>query len=244
MRRDRGLARYSQTMIVAAVLALLFTACGHPTNASACAPHDDNATHACTPPSHPPSAAPQPENNGLPTPPDDSSLSDFLAAHNVSATQVALNDPSTPAISIPVPPGWLPDSSRQPPAWAISYSGPGDGGYEMAVLAGLSRIGGDVDPPVDPQPLADASCNDARHLDSFTPDGQNDSAQFAGFPACTASGIYSNGRYLARRTHIAVAVHGRNGLYLLVIDADSRQEQQDAMDRALQTIVQRAYIAP
>ena len=243
MRRDRGLARYSQTMIVAAVLALLIAACGHPTNAPACAQHDDSATHACTPPSHLPSAAPEPENNGLPTPPDDSSLSDFLAAHNVSTTQVALNDPSTPAISIPVPPGWLSDSSRQP-AWAITYSGPDDGGYAMTVVAVLSRIGGGADARVDPQPLADASCNDARHLDSFTPEGQNDSAPFAGSPACTVTGIYSNGRYLARRTHVAVAVHGRNGLYLLAMDADNRQEQQDAMDRALKTIVQRTYIAP
>lgn len=170
-------------------------------------------------------------------------LRDYLAANKITETQVRPGEPGVPDIRLPVPPpGWT-DAGTQTPTWAIGalvYTQIAEPQNPPTITVILSRLNGDADPAK----VLEMAPGELRNLPDYQPLGEPASVSLDGKEAVQLSGTYSRDgvrRVIAQKT---VAIPGPDGLYVLQINAEGREDDRPVLQGATAAIDQFTRIVP
>jgi hypothetical protein len=187
-----------------------------------------------------PTAVPPPDPSGssgrLPT------IVDYIRQNGIVESPVKRDDPGSPTINLPVPPGWEGAGSRTLD-WAygaIVVSDPSVANDAPTVIALVSKLSGNVDPAE----ILLYAPNEVRNLTGYVGAQQGTSSTLSGFDAVQIGGTYmKNGvkRAIAQKT---VVIPGANGLYVLQLNADGTEDQTGALIDATQVIDEQTTITP
>ena len=145
------------------------------------------------------------------------------------------DDPNAPAITLPVLPDWKGTGAATPP---YAYAGlintdPATAADPPTIIVVFSKLEG-----ADPAEILKLAPNEIRNLPEFNGDDEAKRAKLAGFDSVQIGGTYVRDgvtRLIGQKT---VAIPGKDGLYVLQINADALKDQvvllvtaTDAMDR-------------
>ena len=162
-------------------------------------------------------------------------LGDYIKQNNISEAQVRADDPNAPAITLPVLPDWKDTGAATPP---YAYAGlintdPATAADPPTIIVVFSKLEG-----ADPAEILKLAPNEIRNLPEFNGDDEAKRAKLAGFDSVQIGGTYVRDgvtRLIGQKT---VAIPGKDGLYVLQINADALKDQvvllvtaTDAMDR-------------
>lgn len=217
-------------------LALLLSGCGSDTKTATptSAASDTSAKSASTTKS-PPTAtkakiAERDEGATGPNP----TIASYIEENGIQESAVAMGDPGSPTINLPVPEGWEP-AGEDKPDWAygaIVYTGPEAAEYSPSIVAIVSKLSGDVDP----QQIIDLAPGELNNLDGFEAMNEGAVSTLGEYPAYQLGGTWqSEGqtKIIAQKT---VVIPGPDGLYVLQLNADGLENQADVVGAATDII--------
>jgi hypothetical protein len=167
---------------------------------------------------------------------------DYIRDNNVVETAVHQGDPGTPALDLPVPPGWSLARDKTPGwAWSAMVSdAPEFAADPPSVIALMSRLTGNVDPAK----ILEYAPNEIKNLPGYQAMGDGSSSTLGGFQAFQFRGGYVRDgakRVIAQKT---VAIPGQDGLYVLQLNADGLEDQMSALLDATSVIDDQTTITP
>ncbi len=169
-------------------------------------------------------------------------IADYIQEARLEETPIQPGTPNAPTIDLPFPPGWE-NAGQDTPDWAygaIVYTGPEAATYTPSFIALLSKLEGNVDA----QKLIDSAGGELRNLPGFKPLTEGKVTTLSGFPAYQLGGTFTKdgGTYLvAQKTTV---IPGRDGMYILQINADGTEDQFDIIGAATQVIDDQTKITP
>jgi hypothetical protein len=148
---------------------------------------------------------------------------DYIKENNIVETPVHRGDPGSPTIELPFPPGWQ-DAGNRTPDWAygaILFSDPAMAQDPPTIIALVSKLTGNVDPAK----ILEYAPGEIKNLPGY--DGAKDGtpSTLSGFDAVQIGGSYTKEgakRVIAQKT---VVIPGRDGLYVLQLNADGTEDQ-------------------
>ena len=167
---------------------------------------------------------------------------DYLRDNNIVETPVHRGDPGTPALNLPIPPGWE-DAGESTPEWAwgaIVSTDPAFVADPPSVIALMSKLTGNVDPAK----ILEYAPNEIRNLPGYENQGDGSSSTLGGFDAFQIGGVYVKDgakRVIAQKT---VVIPGQDGLYVLQLNADGLEDQMMALLDATSVIDEQTTITP
>jgi hypothetical protein len=167
---------------------------------------------------------------------------DYIRDNNIVETGVHRGDPGTPAVNLPVPPGWSLAGDKTPDwAWdALVSDDPEFAADPPSIIALMSKLTGNVDPAK----ILEYAPNEIKNLAGYEAMGDGSSSTLGGFQAFQFGGGYVRDgakRVIAQKT---VVIPGQDGLYVLQLNADGVEDQVGALLGATSVIDEQTTITP
>jgi hypothetical protein len=155
---------------------------------------------------------------------------------------VKRGDPGSPTIDLPTPEGWEDAGSRTPDfAYGeIISSDPAFAADPPSIIAIVSKLTGNVDPAK----VLEFAPGEIRNLPGYDGAEEGTSDELSGFDATQIGGTYKKGgatRAIAQKT---VVIPGKDGLYVLQLNADGLEDQMGALMDATAAIDDQTTITP
>jgi hypothetical protein len=167
---------------------------------------------------------------------------DYIRENNIVETPVKRGDPGSPTIDLPTPEGWE-DAGSRTPEWAygaIMSTDPAFAADPPSVIAIVSKLTGNVDPAK----VLEFAPGEIRNLPGYDGAEEGTSDELSGFDATQIGGTYKKGgvtRAIAQKT---VVIPGKDGLYVLQLNADGLEDQMGALMDATAAIDDQTTITP
>ena len=163
-------------------------------------------------------------------------IADYIRENEIVEIPVKRGDPGTPAISVPVPPGWK-DAGPQTPRWAyfaMTPTGPAAVGAAEppSIIALVSKLTGNVDP----EKILEFAPGELKNMPGYDGTEDADQSELGGFDAVQLRGTYTKDgsrRAIAQKT---VVVPGQDGLFVLQLNADGPEDQSTTLNEATTVI--------
>ena len=139
-----------------------------------------------------------------------------------------------------MPPDWS-DAGDQTPDWAygaIKYDKAADPDDPPVVIAIASKLTGDVDP----EKILEYAPGQLNELPEFTPIGEPEKDSLGGFEAIDYAGTYvweGKKRIVGQQT---IVVPGKDAVYVLQLNGDALDGQQDVVLDAAKVIAEKTTI--
>ncbi|MCV7178189.1 envelope biogenesis lipoprotein LpqN [Mycolicibacterium sphagni] len=169
-------------------------------------------------------------------------IQDYLKQNQITETPVKRGDPGSPNIDLAMPQGWK-DAGGQTPDWAygaIVFDEPQDPTDPPSIIAIVSKLTGNVDP----QKILQFAPGELANLPGWQPLGDPNKSTLSGFDAVQLGGNYMKDgkkRIIAQKT---VVIPGKDGLYVLQMNADALDGQEGPLMDATNVIDQKTTITP
>ncbi|MGV0837406.1 LpqN/LpqT family lipoprotein [Mycolicibacterium thermoresistibile] len=218
-------ARHRAFAAAALAVGLALTACGSSTEDQVPTAAPDTAEAAPT--SATPAAMPN------------YTIVDYIRDNNIPETPVRPGDPGSPAVDLPIPPGWS-DAADRAPEWAwgaIVYADPAVADDPPSIIALMSRLSGNVDAAK----ILEFAPAELKNLPGF--DGSDATPNtLSGYAAVQIGGRYEKDgirRLVAQKT---VVIPVPDALFVLQLNADGPAEQADALTAATAVIDEQTKI--
>jgi hypothetical protein len=167
---------------------------------------------------------------------------DYIRENNIVETPVKRGDPGAPTIDLPTPEGWE-DAGNRTPEWAygaIMSTDPAFSADPPSIIAIVSKLTGNVDPAK----VLEYAPGEIRNLPGYEGAEEGTSDELSGFDATQLGGTYKKGgatRAIAQKT---VVIPGKDGLYVLQLNADGLEDQIGALMDATGVIDDQTVITP
>ena len=167
---------------------------------------------------------------------------DYIRDNGIVEAPVKRGDPGSPTIDLPFPPGWA-DAGPQTPEWAYSAiisTDPAMAVDPPTIIALVSKLTGNVDPAK----VLEFAPGEIKNLPGYEGAEAGSPSSLGGFDATQLGGTYTKDgvkRAIAQKT---VAIPGQDGLYVLQINADGREDQMGALMDATSAIDEQTTITP
>ena len=224
--------------IAAVAAGLSLAGCGSDTKTEESATESTSSSAATAPTSAGEAA---PTTDGQPTGPN-STIADYIHDNGITETPVKRGDPGSPTIDLPVPEGWEDAGSRTPEYayGAIISTDPAFKSDPPAITALLSKLTGNVDP----EKILEFAPGEVRNLSGFEGNSEGVAGKLSGFDAMQIGGTYRKDdvtRLIAQKT---VVIPGKDGLYVLQLNAEGLEEQMGALGPATVAIDEQTTITP
>lgn len=163
-------------------------------------------------------------------------LNQYILDNKIAETPFKKDDPGTPKVEFPLPPGWTPAGDLTPDwAYGAIYYGDqvkplDDATYMYAIAAKLT---GDVDP----QKILEFAPGQLNELPGFTPTrGGPERDKFAGYDAINYVGTYqSNGKTRAVGQE-TIVIPAKDGLFVFQLNGEAPEGQEQAVVDAADVI--------
>jgi hypothetical protein len=229
--------RASGVAIAAVTLGLALVGCGSDTATEPSASKETSSK--ATSKSETTKAAP--ETSPAPADGANYTIVDYIKENQIVETPIHRGDPGSPALDLPIPPGWE-DAGPNAPEWAwgaIVFADPAAAGDPPSVIALMSKLTGNVDPAK----IIEFAPNELKNLDGW--DGSDGQAStMSGFEAWQLSGTYVKDgatRLIGQKT---VVIPGQDGMYVLQLNADGPEGQEGPLMDAMNLIDEQTTITP
>ena len=229
------------TAAIAAALAIVLSGCGSNTKtapSTSTSSKTTSSTSAKAAPSSKPKVAPRDEDAAGPNP----TIASYIKDNNIQETPVKRGDPGSPTIDLPVPDGWEP-AGADTPDWAygaIVYKGQDAGDYTPSLVALVSKLTGNVDP----QKIIDLAPGELSNLPGWKAMNEGEASTLGEYPAFQLGGTWTQDgktKIVAQKT---VVIPGSDGLYVLQLNADGLEDQQELIGAATDLIDTDTKITP
>ena len=184
------------------------------------------------------------ETSASPTPAAGSkkTIQDYLKENQIQEAPVKRGAPGSPNIDLAMPAGWS-DAGAQTPEWAygaIVFDSPQDPADPPSIIAIVSKLTGNVDP----KKILEFAPGELSNLPSWEPLGDPNTSTLSGFDAVQLGGNYvkdGKKRIIAQKT---VVIPGKDGLYVLQMNADALDGQEGPLMDATNVIDEKTTITP
>ncbi|BBY57573.1 hypothetical protein MSAR_07090 [Mycolicibacterium sarraceniae] len=169
-------------------------------------------------------------------------IQDYLKTNNIQETPIKRGAPGAPNIDLAMPPGWS-DAGGQTPDWAyaaIVLDNPQDKADPPSIIAIVSKLTGNVDP----KKILELAPGELANLPQWVPLGDANQSTLSGFDAVQLRGNYvkdGKKRIIAQKT---VVIPGKDGLYVLQMNADGLDGQEGTLMEATNIIGEKTAITP
>ncbi|MGO4446481.1 LpqN/LpqT family lipoprotein [Mycobacterium sp. 2YAF39] len=167
---------------------------------------------------------------------------DYIRDNGIVETPVKRGDPGSPTINLPTPPGWE-DAGARTPQWAYGAIVSTDPEFKAdppTVVALVSKLTGNVDP----DKILEFAPGEIKNLPGFEGGAEGQADELSGFDAVQLGGTYKKDgatRAIAQKT---VVIPGKDGLYVLQLNADGLEDQIGALMDATSAIDEQTTITP
>lgn len=167
---------------------------------------------------------------------------DYIRDNGIVEAPVKRGDPGSPTIDLPFPPGWE-DAGAKTPEWAYSAiisTDPAFAPEPPTIIALVSKLTGNVEPAK----VLEFASGEIRNLPGYEGAEAGSPSELGGFEATQIGGMYTKDgvkRAIAQKT---VVIPGQDGLYVLQINADGREDQMGALMDATSAIDEQTTITP
>jgi hypothetical protein len=167
---------------------------------------------------------------------------DYIKENGIVETPVHRGDPGAPRIDLPFPPGWA-DAGKRTPDWAyaaILFSDPAMAQDPPTIIALVSKLTGNVDPAK----VLEYAPGEIKNLPDYDGADKGSPSTLGGFDAVQIGGGYTKEgvkRVIAQKT---VVIPGKDGLYVLQLNADGTEDQMGALMDATTAIDEQTKITP
>lgn len=167
---------------------------------------------------------------------------DYIQQRGIVETPIKPGDPGSPRIRLPIPPGWE-DAGTRTPDWAFSAMLSADPSYAAdppSVVTLLSKLTGNVDPTE----ILELAPGEIKNLPGYEGAQKGTPSTLGGFDATHMGGTYVRDgvrRAIAQKT---VVIPGRDGLYVLQLNADGLESQMGSLIDATEVIDEQTVITP
>jgi hypothetical protein len=167
---------------------------------------------------------------------------DYIRDNGIVESPVHRGDPGSPTIDLPFPPGWQ-DAGPNAPEWAygaIVFTDPATAQDPPTIIALVSKLTGNVDPAK----VLEFAPGEIKNLPGYEGGEAGNPSTLGGFDATQIGGTYTKDgvkRAIAQKT---VAIPGQDGLYVLQINADGREDQLTPLMDATAVIDEQTKITP
>jgi hypothetical protein len=167
---------------------------------------------------------------------------DYIRDNGIVESPVHRGDPGSPTIDLPFPPGWQ-DAGPNAPEWAygaIVFTDPATAQDPPTIIALVSKLTGNVDPAK----VLEFAPGEIKNLPGYEGGESGNPSTLGGFDATQIGGTYTKDgvkRAIAQKT---VAIPGQDGLYVLQINADGREDQLTPLMDATAVIDEQTKITP
>lgn len=223
--------------IATVALGLSLAGCGSDTKTDESATESASTSEAATTTS----AAAAPTSEGQAAGPN-KTIVDYIRENGITETPVKRGDPGAPTIDLPMPEGWE-DAGPRTPDWAygaILSTDPAFTSDPPSIMALVSKLTGNVDPAK----ILEFAPGEINNLPGFEGSNTGTPGELSGFDAMQVGGTYEkNGvtRAIAQKT---VVIPGQDGLYVLQLNADGREDQIGVLGATTVTIDEQTKITP
>lgn len=170
-------------------------------------------------------------------------IQDYLKENQITETPIKRGAPGAPNIDLAKPTGWS-DAGAQTPDWAyeaIIFDSPQDPNDPPSIIAIVSKLTGNVDP----KKILEFAPGELQNLPGWTPLGDGaKTSTLSGFDAVQLGGNYMKDgkkRIIAQKT---VVIPGKDGLYVLQMNADALDGQEGPLMDATNVIDEKTTITP
>jgi hypothetical protein len=169
-------------------------------------------------------------------------IADYIRDNSITETPVKRGDPGSPTIDLPFPEGWE-DAGPRTPDWAygaIVSTDPAFASDPPSITALVSKLTGNVDPAK----ILEFAPGEIRNLPGYSGADTGTPGELSGFDAMQAGGTYTKDgatRAFAQKT---VVIPGKDGLYVLQLNADGLEDQIGALAAATAVIDEQTTITP
>jgi hypothetical protein len=169
-------------------------------------------------------------------------IADYLKENGITDAPVHRGDPGSPEINLPFPPGWE-DAGPKTPEWAYGAIVSTDPAYATnppTVIALVSKLAGNVDPAK----ILEFAPGEIQNLPGYEGATAGSPSKLGGFDATQVGGMYNKDgarRAIAQKT---VVIPGKDGLYVLQLNADGLEDQMKALMDATTVIDDQTTITP
>jgi hypothetical protein len=219
--------RAGAVAIVAVALGIGLVACGSDTKTAPSTSSMETTSGSTTAPSK---AAP------------DKTIADYIKENNIVETPVRRGDPGSPTIDLPVPPGWRNASNRAPAdAYdAMDYADPGAVADPPTIIVYVAKLAGNVDAAK----ILEYAPAEVQKLPGYEGPQVGGPTKLGGFDAAQIGGAYTKNGVKRAIGQMTAVIPGKDGLYVLQLNADSigKQDQVQALTLATGAIAQQAKI--
>lgn len=169
-------------------------------------------------------------------------IRDYIKESKITEQAIKRGDPTAPTINLPFPPGWADAGPAAPPwAWgAIVYTDPATKADPPSVIAIVSKLTGNVDPAK----ILEYAPGELENLTGFQAFGEAQKTTLSGFDGVQIGGTYMKDgkqRLVGQKT---VVIPGKDGLYVLQMNADAAEGQEGPLMDATSVIDNQTTITP
>jgi hypothetical protein len=167
---------------------------------------------------------------------------DYIRDNGITETPVKRGDPGSPTINLPFPPGWE-DAGPRTPEWAYGAmlsTDPAMAQDPPSIIELVSKLTGNVDPAK----ILEFAPGEIKNLPGYEGADAGTPGTLGGFDATQIGGTYTKDgvkRAIAQKT---VVIPGQDGLYVLQLNADGREDQMGALMDAMAVIDEQTTITP
>ncbi|HKP40589.1 LpqN/LpqT family lipoprotein [Mycobacterium sp.] len=167
---------------------------------------------------------------------------DYIKENGIVETPVHRGDPGAPTFDLPTPAGWE-DAGTRTPDWAygaILFSDPAMAQDPPTIIAIVSKLTGNVDPAK----ILEYAAGEIKNLPNYDGAAEGSPSTLAGFDATQIGGTYTKEgvkRAIAQKT---VVIPGKDGLYVLQLNADGTEDQMGPLMDATGVIDEQTKITP
>lgn len=167
---------------------------------------------------------------------------DYIRENDITETPVKRGDPGSPTIDLPFPPGWS-DAGPRTPEWAwgaIVSDDPAMAEDPPTIIALVSKLTGNVDPAK----ILEFAPGEIKNLPGYDGAQEGSPSTLSDFEAVQIGGTYTKDGVLRAIAQKTVVIPGQDGLYVLQLNADGREDQMMALMDATSVIDEQTKITP
>ena len=221
--------------IAATALGLGLAGCGSDTESGPTTTNETTSATTTTTSEAAPTTSAQPSGQNY-------TVVDYIRDNDIVEAPVHRGDAGSPTIELPFPPGWA-DAGESTPQWAyaaIVFTDPAMAQDPPSIIALVSKLTGNVEPGK----ILEFAPGEIRNLPGYEGAESGNPSTLGGFDATQIGGTYTKDgvkRAIAQKT---VVIPGQDGLYVLQINADGREDQLGPLMDATAVIDEQTKITP
>jgi hypothetical protein len=169
-------------------------------------------------------------------------IADYIRDNRIVESPVHRGDPGSPTIDLPFPPGWE-DAGDKTPEWAygaILSTDPAMAEDPPTIIALVSKLTGNVDPAK----ILEFAAGEIKNLPGYQGGESGSPSTLGGFDATQIGGTYVKDGVMRAIAQKTVVIPGQDGLYVLQLNADGREDQMTALMDATSAIDEQTTITP